>query len=143
MPFFHDQDRDGLRRHYLEAWRKYRAGTPLEPLEHQLVAVIGQHPEYQPLVESGPAALERDYAPESGMPNPFLHLAIREQVATDRPAGIAAVHRELSRRLGDVHEAEHRMLERLGEALWLSQRSGRPPDEAAYLESLRRLLGAR
>ena len=147
MPFFHDQDRDGLRRHYLEAWRKYRAGTPLEPLEHQLVAVIGQHPEYQPLVESGPAALERDYAPESGMPNPFLHLglhlAIREQVATDRPAGIAAVHRELSRRLGDVHEAEHCMLERLGEALWLSQRSGRPPDEAAYLESLRRLLGAR
>ena len=147
MPFFHDQDRDGLRRHYLEAWRKYRAGTPLEPLEHQLVAVIGQHPEYQPLVESGPAALERDYAPESGMPNPFLHLglhlAIREQVATDRPAGIAAVHRDLSRRLGDVHEAEHRMLECLGEALWLSQRSGRPPDEAAYLESLRRLLGAR
>jgi hypothetical protein len=31
------------------------------------------------------------------------------------------------------------MLERLGEALWLSQRSGRPPDEAAYLESLRQL----
>ena len=147
MPFFHDQDRSGLRRHYLEAWRKAREHRPLEPLEHQLVAVIGQHPEYQPLVESGPAALERDYAPESGMPNPFLHLglhlAIREQVATDRPAGIAAVHRELSRRLGDVHEAEHRMLERLGEALWLSQRSGRPPDEAAYLESLRRLLGAR
>jgi hypothetical protein len=147
MPFFHDQDRGGLRRHYLEAWRKYRSGTPLDPLEHQLVAVIGQHPEYQPLVESGPAALERDYAPESGMSNPFLHLglhlAIREQVATDRPAGIAAVHRELSRRLDDVHEAEHRMLERLGEALWLSQRTGRPPDETAYLESLRRLLGAR
>jgi hypothetical protein len=72
-----------------------------------------------------------------------LHLAIREQVATDRPHGIAAVHRDLSHRMGDVHEAEHRMLEKLGEALWSSQRNGLPPDEGAYLESLRRLLAAR
>ena len=147
MPFFLDQDRSGLRRHYLEAWRKHRAGTPLEPLEHQLVTVVEQHPEYHRLFDNDPQALARDYTPESGQSNPFLHLglhlAIREQVATDRPAGIAAVHLELSRRLGDAHDAEHRMLERLGEALWLSQRTGRPPDEAAYLESLRRLLAPR
>jgi hypothetical protein len=143
MPFFHDQDRSGLRRHYFEAWRKRREGRPLEPLEHQLATVIEQHPEYHALLEDAPAALGRDYTPESGQSNPFLHLglhlAIREQVATDRPAGIAAIHRELCRRLGDVHEAEHRMIDRLGEALWLSQRTGRSPDEAAYLESLRRL----
>jgi len=147
MPFFHDQDRSGLRRHYVEAWRKHRAGTPLEPLEHQLVTIIEQHPEYHPLFEGDEQALGRDYTPESGQSNPFLHLglhlAIREQVATDRPAGIATVHRELSRRLGDAHEAEHRMLEKLGEALWFSQRTGRPPDEAAYLESLRQLSGGR
>ena len=145
MPFFHDQDRSGLRRLYLEAWRKHRERVPLEPLEHQLATVIEQHPEYQPLLEDDPQALGRDYGPESGQSNPFLHLglhlAIREQVATDRPAGIAAVHRALSLQIGGVHEAEHRMLERLGEALWLSQRTGRPPDEAAYLESLRQLLG--
>ncbi len=143
MPFFHDQDRSGLRRHYLEAWRKRCEGRPLEPLEHQLATVIEQHPEYHALLEDAPAALGRDYTPESGESNPFLHLglhlAIREQVATDRPAGIAAIHRALCRRLGDVHAAEHRMIERLGEALWLSQRTGRPPDEAAYLEALRRL----
>lgn len=144
MPVFHDQGRDALRRHYVEAWRKHRAGELLEPIEYQLVTVIEQHPEYHPLFETDPEALGRDYAPESGQSNPFLHLglhlAIREQVATNRPAGIAAVHVELSRRFGDAHAAEHRMLERLGEALWLSQRTGRPPDEAAYLESLRRLL---
>lgn len=147
MPFFHDQDRSSLRRHYLEAWRKHRAGAPLEPLEHELVTVIEQHPEYHALLEAGPGALDRDFTPESGQANPFLHLglhlAIREQVATDRPTGIASLHRDLSRRLGGVHEAEHRMLEKLGEALWSSQRSGRPPDEAAYLESLRALLAAR
>ena len=146
MPFFHDQDRSGLRRHYLEAWRKRCAGTPLEPLEFQLVTVIEQHPEYHAQFEDEALALARDYQPESGQSNPFLHLglhlAIREQVATDRPPGIAAVHRELARRLGDAHEAEHRMLDKLGEALWYAQRTGRPPDEAAYLESLRLLCGA-
>ena len=147
MPFFHDQDRSGLRRRYLEAWRRHHAGVPLEPLEHQLVTVIEQHPEYHSLLADDSLALGRNYAPESGQSNPFLHLglhlAIREQVATDRPPGIAAIHRKLSGRLGDAHEAEHRMLERLGEALWQAQRSGLPPDEATYLESLRRLLGAR
>ena len=147
MPFFHEEDRSGLRFHYLEAWRRHRAGLPLEPLQHQLVALIEQHPEYHALLEQDPEALGRDWIPESGQANPFLHLglhlAIREQVATDRPAGIAAVHLELSRRLGDAHEAEHLMLEKLGEALWFSQRTGRPPDEAAYLDSLRQLTGGR
>jgi hypothetical protein len=35
------------------------------------------------------------------------------------------------------------MLEKLGEALWFGQRSGRPPDETAYLESLRQLVDGR
>ena len=96
------------------------------------------------MLESGGDALERDYTPEEGQTNPFLHmglhLAIREQVSTNRPAGIASVHRSLAVKLGDVHEAEHAMIECLGQALWQAQRSGLPPDEAAYLESLRRLI---
>ena len=147
MPFFHDQDRSGLRRRYVEAWRKHRAGRPLEPLEHQIVAVVEQHPEYHALLEDEVEAVGLEFTPEAGRSNPFLHmglhLAIREQSATDRPAGIAAIRDRLAERLSDSHEAEHRMLERLGEALWLSQRTGQPPDEAAYLESLRRLLGTR
>ncbi len=147
MPFFHDQDRGGLRRRYFDAWRRYRSGLPLEPLQHQLVDVIEQHPEYHRLLEDEADAIAREWTPESGQANPFLHLglhlAIREQVTTDRPPGITAIHRELTRRLDDAHEAEHRMLERLGEALWQAQRSGLPPDESAYLESLRKLLATR
>ncbi len=147
MPFFHDQDRSGLRRLYVEAWRKHRAGRPLEPLEHQIVTVIEQHPEYHALLEDEAEALGRDFTPDAGQSNPFLHmglhLAIREQAATDRPAGIAAIRTQLAERLADSHEAEHRMLERLAEALWLSQRTGRPPDEDAYVESLRQMLGRR
>ena len=68
-----------------------------------------------------------------------LHLAIREQVATDRPAGIARLHAALSQRLGGAHAAEHAMLEPLAETLWEAQRDARLPDELAYLERLRRL----
>jgi hypothetical protein len=144
MPFFHDQNRTSLRQMYVEAWRKHRAGVPVEPLEDQIAQIVELHPEYVPVLEAGSDALERDYTPEGGQTNPFLHmglhLAVREQVATNRPAGIADVHRALAAKLGDVHAAEHVMIESLGEALWQAQRSGRVPDEAAYLESLRRRL---
>jgi hypothetical protein len=142
MPFFHDQDRAALRRMYVEAWRKHRAALPVEPVEDQIIRVVELHPEYAGLLEAGDIALERDYTPEGGETNPFLHmglhLAVREQVTTNRPPGIADVHRSLVARLGDVHLAEHAMIECLGEALWQAQRSGRAPDEAAYLEALRR-----
>jgi hypothetical protein len=128
---------------YLEAWRKYNARLPLEPLEAQIAAVIAEHKEYVPLLESGPQALSADFTPEGGRENPFLHmglhLAIREQVATDRPPGIAQIHQSLAKRLGDPHAAEHAMLEPLAETLWEAQRSGQMPDEQRYLERLRAL----
>jgi len=143
MAVFADQSREQLRRMYLESWHKFSNKQPLEPLEKQLAAVIAEHPEYLQFIETGDAALTAEFTPESGRQNPFLHmglhLAIREQVATNRPPGIADIHRTLTTRLGDAHAAEHAMLESLAEALWESQRTGRQPDEQAYLEKLRRL----
>jgi hypothetical protein len=143
MPIFAGQNRDQLRLMYLESWRKFSAKQPLEPLEAQLAAVIAEHPEYVAWLEAGDAALGAEFTPEGGRENPFLHmglhLAIREQVATNRPSGIAEVHRKLSERLGGAHDAEHAMLEPLAETLWDAQRQGRMPDEQAYLERLRRL----
>jgi len=144
MPFFHDQGRSSLRQMYFEAWRKHRESLPVEPVEDQIIRVIELHPEYSAVLEAGQDALDRDYTPEQGQTNPFLHmglhLAIREQVATNRPTGIAAVHRALVGKVGDAHAAEHAMIEQLGAALWNAQRAGVPPDESAYLESLRKLV---
>jgi|SRR5579863_8743445 len=143
MPIFAGQNREELRRLYLEAWRKYRAGATLEPLEAQLAAVIAEHAEYAAWLESGDEALAADFTPERGQMNPFLHmalhLALRDQIATDQPRGIADIHRGLAARLGDAHAAEHAMLDLLGEILWESQRSGRTPDEQRYFERLQRL----
>ena len=135
------QDRHELRKMYADAWQKHLAGQPMSPLEIQISAVVAEHPEYHDAVTS--ADLDRDYTPEGGRANPFLHmglhLGIREQVATDRPAGIRDIHQQLAARHGDAHRAEHEMIECLAEALWEAQRANRPPDEAQYLERLRRL----
>lgn len=144
MPFFAGQNRDQLRQMYLAAWNKYRAQQPLSPLEAQVAAVIAEHPEYVAWLEGGETALKADFTPEGGRENPFLHmglhLAIREQVATNRPAGIAEAHQRLTTRLGDAHAAEHAMLEPLAETLWEAQRFGRMPDEQIYLEKVRKLV---
>jgi hypothetical protein len=139
---FAGQNRDQLRETYRSAWRRFKQQHTLTPLDKQVVAVISEHPEYHVIVESSAADLA-NYSPRGGQLNPWLHmglhLAIREQVSTNRPSGIAEVHARLAARMGSAHEAEHQMLELLAEALWEAQRAGKAPDEAAYLERLRTL----
>lgn len=137
-------ERSELRRRYATAWKKARAGETLGVQERRLAEVIAEHPEYQPLVESGEAALEAEFPPEAGETNPFLHLglhvALREQLAIDRPPGVRAVHAALAVARGE-HEAEHAMIDCLAETLWEAQRAGRPPDDAVYAARLRGLVG--
>ena len=139
-------DRDDLRRAYVVAWSKSRAGQALEPLERLLVAVIAEHPEYQAALESRDA-LEREFPPEAGQSNPFLHMglhvAIREQIATDRPPGVRALCAELLPRFADAHRLEHALMECLAETLWDARRAGGVPDEARYLGRVRRLATPR
>lgn len=143
MPIFDTQSRDQLRRAYFEAWRKHREGLPLEPLEAQIADVIALHPEYQAALERSEDALDRDYSPEGGQSNPFLHmglhLAVRDQIATDRPPGMRAAFEALAARLGTPHDAEHQIIECLAEALWEAQRASRMPDEQAYLRRVQGL----
>ncbi len=137
-------DRNRIRRYFGEVWRKHTAGQPLEPLERIIAGVIGAHPEYQAVLTGAEEALERDYLSEQGETNPFLHLgmhiAIQEQLRSDRPPGIVPVYEQLCQRYGDSHAAEHQMMECLGETLWEAQRNGAEPDAAAYLQRLRRLM---
>ncbi len=135
------QDRGELRKMYQEAWRKRESGAPMSPLEAQIADVIALHPEYHDAVLS--EDLNRDYLPEGGQSNPWLHmglhLGLREQVATDRPPGIRKVWDRLLQRAIDPHDAEHQMVECLAETLWEAQSNNSAPDERAYLERLNKL----
>ncbi|NNE61314.1 MAG: DUF1841 family protein [Woeseia sp.] len=134
-------DRGELRQMYIDAWQKSLDGTPLSPLEAQIAAVISDHPEYQRGLQND--AVDADFLPEAGQTNPFLHmglhLALRDQLETDRPAGVRALHAQIAAKSTDPHEAEHRMIEALAETLWEAQSNGAPPDEQQYLERLRKL----
>lgn len=136
--------REESRRFFFDTWEKFRRGEPLQGLQRVALEVILQHPEYHPILGDRERYADRDYRPESGEPNPFLHLAlhvaVEEQLAIDQPRGIAAAYRRLAAKTGSEHDAKHRVLECLGETLWRAQRDGTPPDEALYLECLERQL---
>ncbi len=137
-------DRTQIRRMFIGAWKKHRERAPMEPLEKMIAAVIEQHPEYHRHLESPETLLDKEFTPEGGQTNPFLHMgmhiSLQEQISTDQPAGIGALYRRLTIKTGDPHESEHRMMECLGQILWEAQRANRLPDERAYLECLNACL---
>jgi hypothetical protein len=136
--------RDQVRNFFIESWRKHRSGEVLTAMETIAAEIVALHPEYHALVED-PDSVERDFPPEAGQINPFLHLslhlAIEEQLSIDQPPGIRAAFEAACARRGDRHEAMHDALECLGEMLYESQRKGTLPDAAAYLAGLRRRAG--
>ena len=128
-----DQARDFL----FESWRKYRESAPLTPLEALTADLIVRHPEYHRVFDAREKTVERDYLPEQGETNPFLHLsmhmAIAEQVSINQPKGIRAGVQKLAEHFGSMHDAEHEVMDCLGEMLWQAQRTGSAPDGQAYL----------
>ena len=134
--------RDQARQFFFDTWARYRDGAPIEGLATQAAEIILMHPEYHALLAQPENASGRDYTPESGVGNPFLHLslhlAIAEQLGIDQPSGIRHEFQRLLAAAGDRHDALHALLDCLGETIWASQRGGTPPDTAAYLECIRR-----
>ena len=134
--------RDEARRFIVEAWRKRRAGEPLSDLERTVASLVAMHPEYHALIDEGVLHLERDYTPDGGAVNPFLHLslhlAVAEQLAIDQPPGLRAEFERLKLAHGGEHDALHVVLECLGETMWQAQRLGTGPDASVYLDCLRR-----
>lgn len=137
--------RDQARRFLFDAWKKHKEHVPLTDLERMALAVMLLHPEYHPQLDDPDKYLERDYLPENGETNPFLHLSlhlsIREQLSIDQPRGIAARYKKLLEIIGDEHAAEHTLLECLGEMLWQAQRSRSQPDPAVYFACIDRTAG--
>ncbi|HUI58898.1 MAG TPA: DUF1841 family protein [Steroidobacteraceae bacterium] len=140
--------RDQARLFFFDTWAKYRRGEPLSGLEQTALAVIFLHPEYHSLLLQGAERnLDREYQPDAGNLNPFLHLSLHlaaaEQLSIDQPPGIAQRYRALLQRLQSEHDALHAVIECLGETIWQAQRSGTAPDAQAYLECLDRRVGGR
>ena len=143
-PLMFAPSRDQARQFFFDSWRKYRAGETLSALEAVALQVILLHPEYHALFDAPERNLDRDYAPEHGALNPFLHLslhlAIEEQLSIDQPPGIRTAFDQLRAKTGAEHDAKHALLECLAETIWQAQRANAAPDQALYLECVERKL---
>lgn len=140
---FAADNRESLRAVFFCAWQRHRQGQPLEGIEHLVVEVALRHPEYHAVLENPASYSDRDYLPEMGQTNPFLHMAmhiaIEEQLALDQPAGVRSHYQRLLKRLPHEHAAQHHMMECLGEMLWQAARNAGAPQESVYLDCLARL----
>ena len=134
--------RDEARRFLVDAWSKHRANQPLSGLEQLAAGLVALHPEYHAVIENPERFADRDWNPEAGEANPFLHLslhlAVAEQIGIDQPPGIRAQFERLRAARGDEHAALHAVLECLAEVIWDAQRRGAPPDGELYLTCLTR-----
>lgn len=140
--FYGDTIQD-TRQLFFSSWKKYQQNIELMPLEQEIVKVILAHPEYHRFLTNPELFQDHTYYPELGDINPFLHmglhLAIREQIATNRPAGIEHCYAQLLKQHQDSLEVEHLMMEQLAECLWLSQKNNSAPNEQHYLAALTNL----
>jgi hypothetical protein len=137
--------RDQVRQFFFDVWAKYRAGHPLTGAEQAALDAILTHPEYHPILDQPEQYKDRDFLPESGETNPFLHLsmhlAIAEQLSVDQPPGILTRYQRLLKHHDDEMDAQHAVMECLAEMIWQVQRHRTAFDSAAYLRCLDRQLG--
>ncbi|AVO43236.1 DUF1841 family protein [Simplicispira suum] len=131
-----------VRRFLCGVHAKTAAQAPMEAIETLASLWIAEHPEYHADLQDADAAVARNYDDTPERSNPFLHLSmhlsVSEQCSIDQPRGIRQAVELLAHRLDSLHDAHHVAMECLGEMLWESQRSGKPPDGEAYVERVQR-----
>lgn len=136
-------ERQAYRQLFLNVFHKMQNNTLLTPLEAQIAEVLDQHPYYHVLFQND-QSLAHDFLTAQGEENPFLHmslhLALQDQISTNRPQGITQVYQGLVAKGIDTHEAAHQMLEILAEFMWQSLKHQHTNNEQAYLDKLKQLL---
>ena len=131
-----------VRRFFCAVHGKVMRGAAMDAMETLASLWIDEHPEFHGDLQDVEVALSQMHAVEAGRTNPFLHLSmhlsISEQCSIDQPPGVRQAVELLVARRDTLHAAHHEVMECLGAMIWESQRSGKPPDGASYIDCVRR-----
>ena len=129
--------RDEVREFFFDAWAKFKLQKPLTDLEKIALGVMHMHPEYHAILQAPEQFKSQEYFPEFGVTNPFLHMSLHvsilEQISINQPIGIAALYETLKTKHQNEHDAQHDILECLGEVIWQAQRNNNALDSQQYL----------
>ena len=128
-------DQTAMRQVFIDSWHKHQQQQPASALEQQIAHIILQHPDmHRPLQQPG-AVHDHDAM--------FLHLsthlALLEQLNTDRPAGIVRIHHALCQKISDPHHASHLMMQCLLDNL-TGMRNNPQQQQHCYMTQLQDLL---
>lgn len=142
----YDVNTHDVRRYFGHVWQNRLNPLQLDALQQKALRIIEAHPEYQTYLEHIEDYLDKNWTPEQGETNPFLHLSlhlsIQEQVGIDQPFGIRAIHQKLmGMHNGNWVKAEDEMMDALVETIWQAQRHNQGLDVNAYMTRLRKLVG--
>ena len=142
----YDVNTHDVRRYFGHVWQNRLNPLQLDALQQKALRIIEAHPEYQTYLERIEDYLDKDWTPEQGETNPFLHLSlhlsIQEQVGIDQPFGIRAIHQKLVGMHNDNWvKAEDEMMEALVGTIWQAQRHNQGLDVNAYMTRLRNVVG--
>ena len=133
---------EDVRRFFCSVFEKSQNGQAMEAIEIIASQWLAEHPEYHADMADVEAAVARMADADPTRENPFLHLSMHlslsEQCSIDQPRGIRQAVELLTHRRDSLHAAHHEAMECLGQILWESQRSGRPPDGDAYVAAVQR-----
>jgi len=138
------EKREDLRNTFFEVMRKHNNNEFLDPLEKKILHILVQHKEYRSFFENPEKNLDKDFLPELDEANPFLHISLHltllEQISIDQPIGITKLYKQCIKVFGDLHEAEHCIMNSLAIGLNDLQKTKSPFDEKKYFKRIKRAL---
>lgn len=134
--------RDEARLFFCNTWIRNKKGAKLNKIKQITLSILLTHPEYESLLSRPERGINKEWYPENGLENPFLHLglhlAISEQISIDQPNKIKSVYNQLRTVMGDEHQTQHVCMETLSEIIWQAQHNHSPLDNITYLSLLQK-----
>lgn len=133
-----------VRNFFFDVYAKSLLKQPLTELEKIAHNVIILHPEYHSILDNRQKYIQFQWLPEMGETNPFLHLSmhisILEQLSINQPIGIEELYNKLCIKFENAHNAQHELMDCLGEMLWQTGKNNTQPDINLYFNCIKKKL---
>jgi len=128
---------------YILIWKEMKEGLPCDGNAEDVVAVLKEHPEFDPFWEQGEAALHPQEVGDfvvSPLIHARLHVVIENQLLDQDPDEIVIAFNLLIEQDVTRHKAIHRIASIWGDVYFRSIREATPFSDWSYINGLESLI---